>query len=188
MRFGALVAAVAGALAAGSATAGSVDFNLSNDAFRIGGAQQIAGNGLEVDGDWLYEDDNGNVFGLGLHLMDDANAGRGALDIGIGGKVFYVDFDDTSYDGGSLAIGGKFRYTWPTFNRFGIGGQLYYAPGVTSTGDIDSYLEAALRAEYLVLRNANAYIGLRTIRVGVEPTDETETFESGLHVGIRLDF
>lgn len=188
MRFRALAVVVAGLLAGGQASASSVDFNLSNDAFRIGGSQELTANGLEIDGGWLHEEESGDVFGLGLHLMDDANAGRGALDIGIGGKLFYVDFDEGDYDGGSLAIGGKFRYTWPTFNRFGIGGQIYYAPGVTSSGDVDSYLEAALRAEYLVLRNANAYIGVRTIRVGIEPSDETETFESGLHVGIRLDF
>lgn len=188
MRFRAIAVAVAGLLAGGPASAGSVDFNLSNDAFRIGGSQEITPNGLEVDGDWLHEEDSGDVFGLGLHLMDDANAGRGALHIGVGAKLFYVDLDDAGYDGGSLAIGGRFRYTWPSFNRFGIGGQLYYAPGVTSSGDIDSYLEAAVRAEYLVLRNANAYIGVRTIRVGVEPTGDTETFESGLHIGIRLDF
>lgn len=173
----------------GTAAAGTLDLNLSSDAVRFGASLPVTDTGLEVDGDWLHEEDNGDILGAGLHLVDEAQPRRGALTVGVGGKVFYVDGDD-GYDGAALAAGGRFRYTWPSFNRFGVGGQLYYAPSVTAGGDLDSYLEGAIRAEYLVLKNANAYLGLRTVRVGVDQggNDDTETFESGLHAGIRLAF
>lgn len=182
--------AMAGALlaATGTAGAGTLDLNLSNDAVRFGASQAVTDTGLEADGDWLHHTDHGDVLGAGLHLVDEAAPGRGALTLGVGGKLFYVNGDESDFDGAAVAIGGRFRYTWPTFNRFGIGGQLYHAPSVTSGGDVDRYTEGAVRAEYLVLRNANAYLGLRAVRVGVEPSDDTETFESGLHAGIRLSF
>ncbi len=187
MRFRSSAIVLSCLLAGGQASAGSVDFNLSDDAFRLGGAQDITETGLELEGSWLHEQDSGDLLDVGLHLIDDANPGRGALDIGVGGKLVYIDFDDADSDGAAFAIGGKFRYTWATFNRFAVGGHLYHAPSVTSGGDIDDYTEAALRAEYLVLRNANAYIGVRNVRVGLD-SGGTETFESGLHLGVRLDF
>lgn len=173
--------------AAGSASAGTLDLNLSNDAVRFGAAQPLTETGLELSGDWLHHEDNGDVLGAGLLLVDEAEPRRGALTLGAGAKLVYVNGDGGDADGQALGIGGRFRYTWPTFNRFGVGGQLYYAPSVTAGGDLDRYLEAALRAEYRVLRNADAYLGVRSVRVGEEGGD-TDTFESGLHAGIRLSF
>lgn len=190
MRFRTIALGGALLLASGAASATTFDFNLSNHAARVGLSQPLTTTGLEVDGDWLHHQDNGEILSAGLHLVNDANPGRGSLKVGLGAKLFYVNFDRWGLDDGtSVAIGGKFRYTWPDFNRFAIGGHLYYAPSVTSTGDLDSYGEAAIRAEYLVLRNANAYLGLRTIRVGLDRRgDDSKTFDSGLHAGIRLDF
>lgn len=187
MRFPSVLAVLVFLLPAAPALGGSLNLNLSDDAFRAQVAQTITDTGLEIEGGWLHETDNGNVLDLGLHLVDDASPGRGALDVGVGAKVFHVDFDRFNGDGTALGIGGKFHYTWPTFNRFAVGGQLYHAPSVTSGGDIDRYTEAGVRAEYLILRNASAYVGVRSIRVGVDG-DRTRTFESGPHLGIRLDF
>lgn len=175
-------------LAGGTASATDIDFNLSSDAARLGIVQPLSRPGLEVNGSWLHHEDDGDILGAGLHLVDIADPGRGALDVGVGAQVFAVSLDDDDADGGALAIGGKFRYTWPTFNRFGIGGHLYYAPSVTSGGDIERYVEGALRAEYLILQNANAYLGVRQVRIRNDISNDTETFESGLHGGIRLRF
>ncbi|MGD8429375.1 MAG: YfaZ family outer membrane protein [Ectothiorhodospiraceae bacterium] len=171
-----------------AASATELELNLSNDAARASVVQPIDPQGLEVGGGFLHHVDNGDILDAGLHLVDIADPGRGALDVGLGAKVYAVSFDDSDADGGALAVGGKFRYTWPTFNRFGIGGHLYYAPRVTSGGDIDRYVEGAIRAEYLIIKNANAYIGFRRIEVGNKKTDNTETFDTGLNAGIRLEF
>jgi len=189
MRFRMIALGSALFLATGAASATTFDFNLASNAARVGLTQPLTTTGLEVGGGWLHHQDNGEILDAGLHLVNDANPGRGSLKVGLGAKLFYVNFDERGLDdGSSVAIGGKFRYTWPDFNRFAIGGHLYYGPSVTSAGDLKSYGEAAIRAEYLVLRNANAYIGVRRIRVGVDPRDDTETFESGVNAGIRLDF
>lgn len=187
MRTGAILGGLILGLAASTAHAAEFDVNLSDEAARINLSEQVTTTGLHVDGGWLHDDDDGDVLSAGALLVDDAAAGRGALNVGVGAKLFYVDFDAGNADGSAVGLGGRFRYTWPSYNRFGIGGHAWYAPDVTASGDIEGYYEAAVSAEYLVLRNANAYIGLRAVRIKPE-NGGTETFESGPHVGLRLKF
>lgn len=171
-----------------SALATSLDLNLSNRAVRAGLTQPLQANGLEVGGSWLHHIHHGDVFDAALHLVDYPEPGRGSLKLGVGGKLLLIDENHPNVEGVALAIGGKLRYTWPTYNRFGIGGDVYYAPNVTSGWDVDHYFEGALRAEYLILRNANVYVGLRTVRVGDGRHNDTHNFDSGVHLGLRLDF
>jgi len=176
--------------AAAPAAATSLDFNLSDESAKLSFIQPLAPEGLEIGGGWLHHEDDGDLLEVDLHLVDDANPGRGALEVGVGGKVVAVEDDRRDADGGSLAIGGKFRWTWPDFNRFGIAGHGYFAPGATSASDIDGYREFALRAEYLVLRNANAYIGFRDIELEFDGSrfGSDRDFDSGPYAGIRISF
>lgn len=175
---------------AGPAAATSIDFNLSGDAAKLSFIQPLAPEGLEVGGGWLHHEDDGDILEAELHLVDDANPTRGALELGVGGKVVAVNDDERDADGGALAIGGKFLYTWPTFNRFGIGGHAYFAPGATSASDIDGYQELALRAEYRVLRTASAYIGYRDIELDYDGRrfGDDRSFDDGLYAGLRISF
>ncbi|MDN5850353.1 MAG: YfaZ family protein [Nitrococcus sp.] len=171
-----------------SALATSLDVNLSGHAVRAGLTQQLTKSGLEIGGNWLHHMDHGDVLAAALHLVDYPEPGRGALRLGVGGKLLVIDEDEPSVEGVALALGGKVRYTWPTFNRVGIGAHVYFAPQVSSGGDVERYFEGALRAEYLILRNANAYLGVRTVRVGDDRRNETHDFDSAVFLGLRLDF
>lgn len=185
----ALVPLVLG-VAAAPAAATSIDFNLSGESAKLSFIQPLEPEGLEVGGGWLHHEDDGDLLEAELHLVDDANPRRGALELGVGGKLVAVSDDERDADGGALTIGGKFRYTWPNFNRFGIGGHAYYAPGATSASDIDGYQEFALRAEYLVLRNASAYIGYRDIELDYDGRrfGSDRSFDDGFYAGVRISF
>lgn len=175
-------------LALGSVHATEVEFDLSDDSARLAGAHQITDTGLELDASWLHHKDDGDVAGVGAHLVDNPLPGRGSLRAGVGGRLYFVEQDGRRDDGQAFALGGKARYTWPTFNRVNIAGHFYFAPDVTAFGDLDSYLEFMVRGEYLVLRNAGAYLGFRTVRVGEERNDDTRSFDSGPVLGIRIRF
>ncbi|EAR21407.1 YfaZ family outer membrane protein [Nitrococcus mobilis] len=170
------------------AAATSLDVNLSRHAVRAGLAQQLSSASLEVGGNWLHHIDDGDVLDAALHLVDVPEPGRGALELGVGGKLLFINADDPDVEGAALALGGKVRYTWPTFNRFGIGAHIYYAPAVSSLGEVKRYFEGALRAEYLILQHANVYLGVRTVRIGDDRRNETRTFDAGVLGGLRLDF
>ncbi|MDQ2068516.1 YfaZ family outer membrane protein [Natronospira bacteriovora] len=163
----------------------TVGLNLSDDAAEFKFARTGRGGMLQTEFNWLHEQDNGDVVSVGLHMVDDANPGGPNLDVGIGGRLMFVD-PTGPLDGVALGVGGYFRYTIPTMNRLGIGGELYHAPSIVSGGDLERYTQWAIRGEYQVLRQANIYIGYRRVRPDFG--GGAVTLESGLHAGLRLNF
>ncbi len=168
-------------------TAAGLDLNVSNDAARVTGEFDLSNN-LRVDGSFFHHQDNGNVLGAGLHLTGDASGGQSPVDAGLGGRLLYVDSDTRARDSGTvLALGAYAEYTFPEFDRFSVGGNVHYAPGVLSFGDVDDYLEYGAWAGYSVLRNGIVYLGYRRIEAGFDGTPDV-TFDSGMHVGLKLRF
>lgn len=183
--FGASLYGLALLAATGAARASSLDLNLSGDAARLGFASTVTKTGLEADFGYLYHEDDREVAALGLHLVDDAAQGGDPFRVGLGARAVFVDAGTLS--GGALAVGGHFRYIVPRYNRFGIGGAVYYAPDVVSFGDQQKYLELMLRGEYQVLRRASAYVGFRGVRAQFDGT-RTRSLDSGLHAGLYIEF
>lgn len=176
-------------LAATGAWADSLDLNLNNNAARLTFSWDARDNKLTFDAGWLHHQDTGDVLHVGLHLVDFAASGPGAPEVGVGGKLFYIDgkTNPNSSQGGALGLGGFFRYNFPQADRFGLLGQLYFAPDVVAFGDTTGYLEASLGLSYDVLREADIYIGARYIRAEFEGRPDLK-IDSGLHIGVRLKF
>lgn len=176
----------------GTAGAASLDLNLSDDAaeFKFATHSPLEGDAvLETQFSWLHEqstsDGNSDVVALGLHMVDDATPGGTDFRVGIGGRVLAMEAGDV-LDGTALAVGGYFRYTIPNMNRIGVGGELYHAPSIVSGGDLERYTQWAVRGEYQILRQANVYLGYRRVRPDFG--GGAVTLESGLHLGLRLNF
>lgn len=176
-------------IAAGGAQADSLDLNLNNDAVRLTFSWDARDDKLTFDAGWLHHQDNGNVAHVGLHLVDFAASGPSAPEVGIGGRLFYVDADTgpSSQQGGALGLGGFFRYALPQANRFAVRGHLYFAPDVVAFGDTEKYLEAALGIGYNVLRDADLYIGYRYVKAEFTGAPDL-TMDTGVHVGLHLSF
>ncbi len=180
---------LAGLLSAGGAMADSLDLNLNSDAARLTFSWEARDGKLDFDAGWLHHQDTGDVAHLGLHLVDFAASGPAAPEVGIGGKLFYVDGEtspDTS-QGGALGIGGFFHYKFPEADRFGILGSLYFAPDVVAFGDLEGYTEVSIGLSYDVLRDADIYLGARYVKAEFENKPDL-TIDTGLHLGLRLKF
>ncbi len=183
------LAALSIALVAGSATARAdgLDLNLNDDAARLTYRRPLQSRPVEIDGSWLHHQDNGDVASIGLHLSGNSGTTQNPVNTGIGGRVYFLDADRVGADGGVLAIGGFARWKLPQANRVGIGGHLYFAPDVIAFGDAEQYFEVAVYASYEILREAEAYVGLRNVKADFEDAPEV-TFDTGLHLGLRLRF
>ena len=164
-----------------------IDLNLSDDAVRASFATRLGNEGLQVGAGWLHQQDKGDVVHLGLHLVDAAADNGADLTAGIGTRLYFVDADSAQRDGSALAIGGFVRYVFPEYNRFSVGGHLYFAPDVVAFGDLNRYSEIEARVSYNVLRDADVYIGVRSARARFEP-DGSVNFNSGLLFGIQMRF
>jgi hypothetical protein len=167
--------------------ASGLDLSINNDAAR-GILEFDISNNVVVDGNWYYHQDRGNIFGAGIHVVGAATSGPDPARAGVGARLLRIDSDSQGRDsGGALPIGGFVAYTLPDYNRFVLGGSFYYAPEVLSFSDVEEYWEASAWGAYNVLRTAQVYLGLRTIKADFEDSPKV-TFDTGLHVGIRLRF
>ena len=182
-----LTAALIVTLAAPVVLADELDLSVNDDAARLNYAWAHPSRALRVDGSWLHHQDNGDVFGLGFHVVGDASSGEEPLVGGIGGKVFHISPDEGPLDATVVALGGFLRYTLPAYDRFNLYGHLYYAPDVLAFGDGDRYREIEARVGYNVLRNADVFVGARYSNTRFDPDGELTT-DTGLHIGIQLRF
>jgi hypothetical protein len=169
-----------------AALAATLDVNLSDHAAQIGYRTALTQTGLHGDLGVLHHEEDGDLLSAGLHLVDDAVGGREPFTVGLGGRLYFVD-TDANLSGSALALGAFFRYVVPNYNRFALGGNLHYAPGVTSFGDADKFYELGLRAEYRVLRRASVYVGVRRVRMDFEGAGSA-SIDRGINVGIGIEF
>ncbi len=170
-----------------TAQADGLDLNLNDDAARLTYRRPLESRPVEIDGSWLHHQDNGDVASIGLHLSGNSGTAQNPVNAGIGGRLYFVDADRVGADGGALAVGGFVRWKLPQANRVGIGGHLYFAPDVIAFGDAEQYFEAAVYASYEILREAEVYVGLRNVKADFDDAPEV-TFDTGLHLGLRLRF
>jgi hypothetical protein len=167
--------------------ASGLDLNLNNDAVRMTVDFDLSNN-LVADASWLHHQDRGNVAGGGLHVTGDATGGRDPVRAGLGGRLLWADSSVGGEDDGiALPIGGFVTYTIPQYNRFVVGGSVYYAPDVLSFGDMTKYQEFNAWGGYSVLRQGQVYLGVRSIKADFKRSPSV-TFDTGLHFGLRLRF
>jgi hypothetical protein len=179
--------AAAALAAAPAAWSNGVDLNVNDDAARITVNVDLSNN-LLLDGSWFHHEDNGDIAGAGLHLTGDASGGRSPVTAGLGGRLLWANSDVAGKDDGFvLPLGGFVEYTLPQYNRFSFGGSAYYAPDVLAFGDMTKYWEYNAWAGYSVLRQGQIYLGLRGIRAEYDDSPDV-SFDTGVHVGLRLEF
>ncbi|PYF84855.1 MULTISPECIES: YfaZ family outer membrane protein [Marinomonas] len=141
-----------------------------------------------VDAGIAYDkDENFTTTHLGVNVQDADTSGP--LQVGIGARVYGIDADlkDDSDVSMALALGGWYRYTLPEANRISIYGSLYYAPEVLSFTNLDHMYTYELRAEYMTMRNARAYISYGNT-VAVYDNDSRIEANKGFAIGAMVDF
>jgi len=182
-----MVLGVTSGLGVTVARAHEVDLSFNSDAFRLNYAYTMPQRSLRAEGGWLHNSDSGDALHAGLQLVSEATSGPDPVIAGIGGRILYYNGKRTTQDGLSLAVGGSLRYTIPAYNRFSVTGEAWFAPKVLSTIDAEQYRELAVRGSYNITRQAEVYLGARTVR-GKFKRAENYHFDNGLHIGLNLRF
>lgn len=168
------------------------DASLSQDTVRIAvdgplsrlfavdkGEYSLGGVGGEID-DFSSE----NFFSLHAGVMLTGEAAPN-LEAGLGARLQYVDAD--SSNGGSLALGGQLRLKLMQADRLRFNAGAWYGPKASTFGDFDEFTELTASVGYEVLRDAELYLGYRSVEVSVDNGPSVD-LEDGAHVGIRLQF
>lgn len=190
-RFIALLALVtAGATA--PAQAEIFDFNIGDNAFRAGLAgplsRVIDGIAGQYDVGVLLKpktEDNLIQVHTGVLLTGDAGSKDIDLAAGLGARLVYTGRDHDS--GGAFAPGGQIEARLPSYNRFGVTFYAYYAPEVTSFGEVTKYQEYGVDLDYALIRGGSVYVGYRDIKEELSSAADFGV-DNGVHIGIRLKF
>lgn len=174
-----------------TAVADNIDVNLREDAIRGSYSMDLSSrgyNGLSADFGLLYNEDKDQLDETMLHaglMVSGENWSKsGTFDISIGGRLAYASPE--SVDLAALALGGELRFS--PVHRVGLGGAVFYAPGITSFMDAESYTETSLKVDYQVLPQAFVYLGYRNIEVDIEGGENDVELDEGTHLGFKILF
>ncbi len=191
MKFINTLTAVTLLMLATAVNAQRLDMNLGQDSVRLTHVSLVGGSTFgrtEMSAGILYNEANNTVLDLGLQVIDVAGSKTPGLEVGVGPKLYWVSADTNNAYGLAVALGGKLRYKLRSLPRTLVQGSAHYAPGITSTVDVDSLLETNLRMGYELLPTANTYIGYRRIMVEFGRAKQTQTVDSGVYVGLEMTF
>ena len=181
----ALFLLLSGAVAA--AQGANLDFNLASNAAAVDYTANLTESGLEGDLLYLHHTNKVDVGAAGVDLVGNASPVGSPLLFGVGAKLFYINPKGGQGSGSALGVGAHVRYTWPTYNRFALGGQLWYAPNIVSFQNVSHFMLVSVDAGYEVLRNADVYVGYRHVTGSFNGSQDV-TLDTSFMLGLSLTF
>lgn len=179
-----LSGSILGTCIASTAMAASLDVDLNNDTLvgQYHFSDKYAELGISAGA--MLTDDKGELLHLTLRTQGQL-ANEQALRGGFGVRAYLA-----SPRGGdnyqALALGGFIEMTVPKVPDLSLSLEVYYAPSITLTDDIDNQREINFRVSYQLFKNAAVYAGVRHLEV--EQDDFDYEFDEGPHVGFSLQF
>ena len=178
------LALAAFSLTSTTALANDLYLDISNDTFhgRIDATNSSVGVNYLAEA-LVNDDDDSSAFNLGI--MKTGRLNNQNIVGGLGAKFMYLDTDaDNNF---ALALGGMLSFAFPSLPDTRLVTELFYAPSVTTTDDLDNVVDFNLRLEYQLFENGNIYGGVRLLQVENEFNTEFE-IDDGFFVGIKLSF
>ncbi len=177
-------------LALGSAShAADLEITLGSQAAAVhvlADSDVIGVGGADLDFGVLFNDDSDVMGSLGL-LVRGTPAGNPPWSFGLGGRLYYASIDSPDRSVGALALGGSAMYHIPGHTPMAFGGDLFYAPAITTFSDGDSFLHWGVRFEADVLPAATAFLGYRKVTADLDRHGDYDIDDS-FHVGVRFQF
>lgn len=169
-----------------------VDLNIGNKTFRGGISGSLSRFMAGTDGQYdaglvVNRQGRGNLYQAhtGLLMTGDVGLSEVTLLAGLGGRLLFSQIGSSR--GGAFALGGQAQARPVRFDRLGVSAASYYAPSITSFGDLDRYFENTISLDYEVIHGGTVYGGYRNIRQEMGNSGNV-TVDNGLNLGMRLKF
>ena len=173
--------------AAFAAQGANLDFNLASNAAAVDFTTNLTESGLEGDLLYLHHTNKVDIGAAGVDLVGNASPVGSPLLFGVGAKLFYINPKGGQGSGSAVGVGAHVRYTWPSYNRIILGGQLYYAPNIVSFQNVSHFMLVSVDVGYEVLRNADVYVGYRHVTGSFNGSQDV-TLDTSFMIGMNLTF
>ncbi|MCI0505135.1 MAG: YfaZ family protein [Gammaproteobacteria bacterium] len=164
-----------------TAMAKSIDLSISDDSFRFVYAFGIDKN-LVTDLGFLYMEKEGRFSEDELAFHAGINFVSG--NVRFGGRAFFVTPGDTE----ALAVGFGMQALFPLSKHIGLGGEIYYAPELTSFMDAEGYHEYSIRLDFKLATATHLYLGYRYVEVSIGDQDNDVELDDNAMLGIKVFF
>lgn len=167
--------------ACSTSLANDLYLDVNQDAFfaRFDGTH--ASNGLNISLSALFNDENGDVYSVGIFKTGDLSR-NDSITAGLGAKLSYFNLDGDDVQ--ALSLGGSLFYAIPQAPDITVGAELYYAPSITVSDDLDNTIDFNFRVNYQAFENGSIYAGYRLIELDTGAGDFE--VDDSLHIGIKL--
>lgn len=173
-----------------SVHAGGIDLALGSNSGSIAylnSSEGIGYGGSDLGIGLFWNDDDDFLVNASLMVTGNNIDTESGMQFGIGGKAFLGEVDKPGVDVGAVALSGMARYILPTAMPTAVTLGVHWAPEISSFQDIEELTEFNVRIEAEITNGARAFIGYRSIEVGVDGGADEE-LDDGLHLGVRLVF
>lgn len=167
-----------------NATANDLFLDVNPDAFfaRFDGTH--SSNGFNLSASALITDENGDLYSLGLFKSGTVQ-NNSNLQAALGLKISFIDGENDNAQ--ALSLGGSIGYKLPQAPQVTVSAEVYYAPSITISDDLDGLLDFTAKVSYQLFENGSIYGGYRLVEIDVEDARDFEIDEN-LFFGIQLTF
>ncbi|EGT4464189.1 hypothetical protein DOX43_16535 [Cronobacter malonaticus] len=167
-------------LAATQASAISVNGSVGEHYTNMGVGLGTESSGLQLTGNWVHNDDHGDIVGAGLGF----NMPLGPFMVTPGVKAVYLNPKEGS-EGYAAAVGGGVR--WDLGQHLSLFGDYYYSPDSLSSG-VNDYQEASAGARFSLFRPISVEAGYRYINLTGKDGDRDSKVADGPYLGVSAGF
>lgn len=166
-----------------------LDLSLSNETGNIG-VYSLRETSLEVTtvgAEYFFNEPGDHFIDIFGAISRKGMLDNDNLELGIKGKVFYVDQNKNGQSGQGLLLGLTARYWIPAEMPVSVAAEYLYNPPIVAFGDVDSSSEFIVRGEVRMLPSVVAYVGFRKLVVDFDKRDNHE-LDKNVHIGVNVAF
>ena len=146
---------------------------------------------LDLEGGFLYSDNDDYMFNLGLMVRNDSL--DTPLIVSVGSRLYYASVTGpaptlTSYSVAAVTIGIDVLIIPDNLGGVGFGAHYFVGPSVVSFGDAEGFTEYGVRVGYQITPQANIYLGYQNIETQIDGSGADVTISKGSLFGVDLRF
>lgn len=176
------------------ASAQGLAIQVNNDSARFTYSTEAWGQQygqLDLEGGFLYTQDNDYMLSLGLMVRNDS------LDtpviISIGSRLYYSHVTGpaptlTKYSVAAVTVGIDALIIPDNLGGVGFGAHYFTGPSVVSFADAEGFTEYGVRVSYQLTPQANIYLGYQKIETKIKNTGTTVIISDGTLFGVDMRF
>ncbi|MEE9352671.1 MAG: YfaZ family outer membrane protein [Thiotrichaceae bacterium] len=189
MNFKRLVSLALLAILSASIQASELDLALSKETAAIElqlDTDSISAQGARLNIGGLYNEDDDLLGFIGLTSGGEPTGDK-PYSLGVGVRLYYAAIENPDVKVGAVALGANGRVKFSAGVPLALAAEFYYAPKITAFEAADEVLDARIRFETAVSESATAFIGYRTVKLGLKSRSDYHV-DDHVQLGVRLHF